>query len=195
MRPWPELLSEGEIFLRLLALADAPALLRLYMQNQAFFAPFDPFRPAHFFTLDATRRGIENAEEAARQDHSYSFGIFLTARDELIGRITLSNLIRGVFQNADLGYKLAQKYNGRGYMTQAVQRTVGFAFRDLRLHRVAAATLLDNAGSQRVLQKVGFRREGLAHRYLLINGRWQDHYLFALTADESGEEKASREEL
>jgi ribosomal-protein-alanine N-acetyltransferase len=176
---------EGErISLRPLTLHDAPRMLALYQSNASLLAPWDPIRPAHFYSLahqeDEIRVGL--AAEAA--DRGYSFGIVVNQSGLLVGRLRLSNIVRGVFQNAYLGYWIDGFHAGRGLMTEAVGLALHQAFGDLRLHRVQAATLTNNAGSIAVLLKNGFRREGLAERYLLIAGHWQDHLLFAITAED-----------
>ncbi|MDX6512499.1 MAG: [ribosomal protein S5]-alanine N-acetyltransferase, partial [Gaiellaceae bacterium] len=103
---------------------------------------------------------------------------------ELVGFVHLSGLARGPAQTAFLGYWIAQAANGRGYATEGVRLVVGYAFDRLRLHRVQAGVMPRNAGSLRVLEKVGFRREGLALRYLQINDVWEDHVILAVTAEE-----------
>jgi [ribosomal protein S5]-alanine N-acetyltransferase len=112
----------------------------------------------------------------------YAFGIFDAGG--LVGYANLNAVVRGVFQNAYLGYAVAEKANGRGYATEAVRAAVRIAFEELGLHRVQAAVMPRNVGSIRVLEKAGFRREGLAEGYLLINGTWEDQVLFAVTRDE-----------
>ena len=97
--------------------------------------------------------------------------------------MNLNAVVRGVFQNAYLGYAVAEAANGRGYATQAVREATRIGFGELGLHRIQAAVIPRNAGSVRVLEKAGFRREGFAERYLLINGTWEDHILFAVTND------------
>jgi [ribosomal protein S5]-alanine N-acetyltransferase len=176
---------EGKrVCLRALTVADAPLMLALYEHNAAYLQPWDPVRTPRFYTLDYQAREIEAGLEAAARDQGHSFGIEDRATGALIGRLRLTNIVRGAFQNAYLGYWLDEAHAGGGRMTEAVGVAVGHAFATLRLHRVQAATLPHNGGSIRVLLKNGFRREGLAQRYLQIAGRWQDHVLFAVTAEE-----------
>ena len=177
-------LELDELYLRLLEENDARDLLKLYRDNQSFLQPWEPHRPEGFFTLENIRFIIHSDQEAARADEAYAFGLFRAENDQLIGRYRLSWVMRGFAETCNLGYFLAEEFNKRGYSTRAVRRVVQFAFEELGLHRVAAATLLHNLGSQKVLEKVGFRREGLAQRYLKINNRWEDHYLFAITSEE-----------
>ena len=102
---------------------------------------------------------------------------------EPAGFIGLSNVMRGALQSAILSYWVDQDHNGRGLATRAVGAVVDFAFGELGLHRVEAGTLPDNFGSQRVLEKNGFERYGLARRFLLIAGEWRDHVLFERIAE------------
>lgn len=92
--------------------------------------------------------------------------------------------MRGAWDNATLGYFVDGERNGRGYATQAVRQVVGFAFSNAGLHRVQAAVMPTNVASARVLQKNGFRCEGRSPRYLRIAGAWEDHDVYAVTAEE-----------
>jgi ribosomal-protein-alanine N-acetyltransferase len=154
----------------------------LRRRNAAFLAPREPLRSADYLTI--TTQESELREVAANRvaDRGYAFGI---VRDhDLIGRIALNNIVRGVFQNAYVGYFVGRDHNGMGLATEAVRLLAVHAFDDLALHRLQAAVMLDNPGSMRVLEKAGFRREGVARRYLQIDGTWVDHVLFALTSEE-----------
>ena len=116
-----------------------------------------------------------------------TFVLVISPRDDdskVIGRIALGGVLRGAFQNAYLGYWIDQQHQGRGLATEAVRAMTAFAFSSAHLHRVQAAVMPRNSGSLRVLEKAGYRREGLAERYLYIAGRWEDHVLYAMTQDE-----------
>jgi len=102
----------------------------------------------------------------------------------LVGGCTLSNVRRGVTQCCSIGYWVGQHFARQGHMFDAVRALVPFIFRTLGLHRIEAACLPENEPSKNLLLKLGFRQEGLARRYLQINGDWRDHALFALLADE-----------
>jgi ribosomal-protein-alanine N-acetyltransferase len=130
------------------------------------------------------RRRLRAYAKDVRDDIGYSFFISDAATDALIGGITLSNVRRGSAQTAALGYWIGKPYAGQGRMTEAVKTILPFAFRTARLHRLDAACMPANAPSIRVLERSGFAREGLARSYLKINGRWEDHLLFAVLADE-----------
>ena len=100
------------------------------------------------------------------------------------GAAQLSGISGAPFANAHLGYFVSEAHNGRGYATEAVRQAVEHAFAELGLHRVQAAVMPRNTASIRVLEKAGFREEGLALRYLKIAGVWEDHTLFAVTLEE-----------
>ena len=177
-------LEGKEIYLRLVEVADAAEMLDYYRRNREFLAPWEPKWPEDFYTLEGQRERLESAVSAWENDQGYPFGIYLKATNQLIGRVNLSAVLRSVFQGANLGYSMDAAFNGRGYMTEAVKLALRFAFEDLGLHRIQAGTLTHNYGSMRVLEKAGFRHEGTALRYLKINEQWQDHHIFAITAEE-----------
>ena len=101
-----------------------------------------------------------------------------------VGRVALSNIVRASWQNATLGYFIGQHFTGRGLATQAVRLVLQVAFENLSLHRVQAAAMPRNLASIRVLEKAGFVHEGMARRYLEINGIWEDHLLYGVTVEE-----------
>jgi ribosomal-protein-alanine N-acetyltransferase len=169
------------IYLRRLEVADAEAFLEMLLRNRAFLDQWEPTRPNGFYTLETHQRRLEMLRN---HENFADFGIFLAAADELVGRIQLSGISRGPFQNAYLGYFVSERHNGRGYATEAVRQAVDAAFGELGLHRVQAAVIPRNVASIRVLEKAGFREEGLAQRYLQIAGVWEDHKLYAVTVEE-----------
>jgi [ribosomal protein S5]-alanine N-acetyltransferase len=118
----------------------------------------------------------------------YGFGIFV--RDRFAGEINLSSIQRGAFQNGYVGYWVDQLEAGRGYVPEACVVLFRFAFEEIGLHRVQVAIVPRNAPSRRVAQKLWLRGEGIAVRYLEIDGRWEDHVRYALTAEEWEERRA-----
>jgi [ribosomal protein S5]-alanine N-acetyltransferase len=154
------------------------------MRNRDFFEPWEPVQSSRHFTLHGQREEIERALQDAKRDVRYAFGVFLREGDQLIGRVALSNVSRGAWQNATLGYYIDESYTRKGYATDAVLLTLQFAFGPAGLHRVQAAVLPRNTASRRVLEKAGFSREGRSTKYLQINGVWEDHEIFAVTAED-----------
>lgn len=112
----------------------------------------------------------------------FGFGVFVGTR--LIGEMNVSSLQRGPFQNAYVGYWVDQRMAGRGYIPEALVVAMEFAFEELRLHRLQIAIIPRNGPSRRVVEKLGIRLEGMAERYLEINGVWEDHLRYAITAEE-----------
>ena len=170
--------------MRMIAVEDAAPLANLVRVNREFLAPWEPIRPEEYFTADGQLGGIEEALE--HYERGMLLPYVIVDHDQIVGRVTLSNVIRGAFQSCNLGYWVASAYNGRGFATAAVRDIMAVAFRELGLHRIEAGTLLQNVASQRVLERNGFARFGVAPQYLNIAGRWQDHAMYqALNPDAS----------
>jgi ribosomal-protein-alanine N-acetyltransferase len=147
--------------------------------SRAFLTPWEPTWPSDDLSRSAFRRRLRRYAEDQRADTSYAFFLFRKSDEALVGGLTLANIRRGVAQAGSLGYWIGEPFARRGLMTGAVQGLVPFAFASLRLHRLEAACIPSNTASIRLLEKVGFAREGYAREYLCINGLWQDHLLFA----------------
>jgi ribosomal-protein-alanine N-acetyltransferase len=172
------------LFLRTPSIADYSAWAELRAESRAFLTPWEPTWPADDLTRTAFRRRVRRYQTEIRDDHAYPFFIFRQADYALLGGVTLSNVTRGMTQTATVGYWMGERHAGRGSMTRAVRALIPFAFGSLHLHRLEAACLPHNGASMRLLEKVGFQREGLARGLVCISGRWQDHIVFALLADD-----------
>lgn len=171
---------------------DLPALVALRADNREFMEPFEADRPDAFYGRGAQAREIALDGEAWTAGTGYAFAILdRTDADRVIGRVALSNVVRGPWQNATLGYWVDQHSGSRGHATAAVRLTCAFAFEHAGLHRVQPAIMPHNRRSARVVEKAGFRLEGRALRYLRIAGVWEDHDLYAITAEEWAQ-RASR---
>ncbi|AHA10589.1 Ribosomal-protein-S5p-alanine acetyltransferase [Bacillus toyonensis BCT-7112] len=123
---------------------------------------------------------IERALKKKAEDQVYAFGIFLKATDKLIGDISLTQIARDPAQSCYTGFTLDREHNSRGYTTEALRLVVDFAFRELKLHRIEAGAMPSNIASIRVLEKVGFKKEGIAKENVKINGKWTDHQILAI---------------
>lgn len=163
---------------------EAEELLKLRLTNRDFLEPLEPVRSKEYLTLAGQRTEIIQSEQGRVRDQGYIYAIRLRENDQLIGRVALTGIARGPFQNANLGYFMDRAHNGKGYMTEAVSGVLELAFAKHNLHRVQAGVMPRNVPSLRVLEKAGFRREGLAERYLKINGVWEDHVLFGITLED-----------
>jgi ribosomal-protein-alanine N-acetyltransferase len=167
---------------RLFAVADAPVMAALLRDNREFLRPTDPVRPEEYFTDEGQRQVI--ADVLGQWENGFALPHVILDDDRIVGRITLTGIVRGPFQSASLGYWVAADVNGRGVASAAVERICRVAFGELDLHRLEAGTLVHNVASQKVLRKNGFRQYGSAPRYLRIAGRWQDHLLFQRLSDD-----------
>ncbi|HEV2001010.1 MAG TPA: GNAT family protein [Xanthobacteraceae bacterium] len=181
--PLPILEGEG-VFLRMPQMADFAEWARLRAESRAFLSPWEPTWPADDLTRGAFRRRMRRHARELREDLGYPFLVFRTADRVLVGGVTLSNVRRGVAQAANLGYWVGAPHMREGYMTAAVAALVRFAHGQLRLRRIEAACLPNNAASVRLLEKLNFVREGYAREYLCIAGIWQDHLMYAHLADD-----------
>ena len=178
--------------LRLLQAGDAGEMAAAYLRNRAHLAPWEPERPEEFFTPAGQRRSLDIQLDSLAAALAYPAALFAESR--IIGRFTLSGVVRGPFQSASLGYWMDAAHQGRGLATFAVHAMCQIAGSALGLHRIEAGTLLHNHASQAVLRKCGFEQIGMAPRYLKIAGEWQDHNLYqCLLENESGQEAAAQE--
>jgi [ribosomal protein S5]-alanine N-acetyltransferase len=175
-------IESGSIILRTPRMEDYAAWARLRAKSRAFLEPWEPSWPHDDLTSAAFRLRVKRYNREIRDDLSYPFFILRRGDSEFLGALTLSNIRRGAAQMASLGYWIGEPFAKRGHMFEAVRAVLPFAFGHLHLHRVEAACLPTNIASIALLQKCGFQREGIARSYLKINGKWQDHLLFALLA-------------
>ena len=153
--------------------------------SREFLVPWEPAWASDALSRAAFRRRLQRQAEDWQRDLGYAFFIFRRSDDALVGGINVNNVRRGVAQMASLGYWIGKPHARQGYMSEAIRLVLGFAFEQLGLHRCEAACLIANRASQSVLRGAGFREEGLAKRYLRINGEWQDHLLFALLREDA----------
>ncbi len=185
--PEPGYVVHGDgVVLRVPTMADYHAWAALRAESRAFLTPWEPSWARDELSRTAFRRRLRHYHRDFRDGTGYAFFVHGTRDhdDRLLGGISLTNVRRGATQACSLGYWIGARFAGKGYMTEAVRAIIPFAFDVLRLHRIEAACLPANTASIAVLKKTGFRREGLARGYLRIDGRWQDHILFALLGDD-----------
>jgi ribosomal-protein-alanine N-acetyltransferase len=178
-RAEPFRLAGERVFLRSPERGDYEAWAALRARSRNFLAPWEPSWPPDALSRAAFRTRLARYAEDWRTDQGYN--LFIFAHDEtLIGGVSLSNLRRGVSDTASLGYWVGEPFAGQGYMTVALPLVLDFSFDRLRLHRVEAACLPSNFPSRALLVRAGFQQEGYARQYLCIEGKWQDHLLFAI---------------
>lgn len=168
---------EGKkIDLKILTKDYAEEMMNYYKVNSDHLKSFEPVRDDKFFTIDYHVKTLLESYNQFLEGSYFGFGIFLN--DKIIGRINLFNIVYGSFRSGFIGYSIHKDYTGNGYTTEAVNLICKYAVDKLNLHRIEASVLTYNLSSQRVLEKCGFMRIGLCPKYLHINGRWQDHYIY-----------------
>ena len=163
---------------------DWLAWAELRTESREFLEPWEPTWPKNALSRVTYRRRLQRYARDARDDEGYAFLIFRLEDNVLVGGINMSNVARGIRLSCSLGYWIGEKYARQGYMTDSIRVILGFAFDQLRLHRVEAGCVPTNEASRELLRKAGFHEEGYARKYLSINGAWHDHMLFAMVSDD-----------
>ncbi len=161
-------------------LTEAAAVQAFFERNREFHAPWDPVRGDEFFTLEAVTALLAKQMEQSLQRSAYYWYLHPLGEPVVNGYVGLTNIVYGPFLSAFLGYKLDGGYTSCGYMTEALQSVVAFAFNHCALHRVEANVMPRNLASIRVLEKLGFKNEGYSEAYLRIAGKWEGHFHYAL---------------
>lgn len=176
---------EGQrVRLRPPALSDHPEWSALRSHSRAFLEPWEPRWPADDLNRENFRQRIQRYDADRKGGNAVSLFIFLKETGRLAGGLTISGIKRGVAETCTLGYWMGEPYAGCGLMQDALESVLPHVFEKMRLHRIEAACIPENGRSARLLEKVGFRREGYLHGYLKINGAWRDHLLYALIAED-----------
>ncbi|RJE90329.1 GNAT family N-acetyltransferase [Paenibacillus sp. 1011MAR3C5] len=174
--------------LRLFTLDDcakAPLVLDYFKRNKSFLSTWEIVRDDSFYTLQAQQDMLFNDLNYMACGQLVKLWISrLGEEDRIIGSVALSNIVYGAFLSCHLGYRLDGEEEGKGYMTEALQALIDYAFQELKLHRIEANIMPQNAASFRVVEKLGFCHEGLARKYLKINGKWEDHVHMVLLNEE-----------
>lgn len=164
--------------------AQAEELLACHLRNRAHLARWSPPSGPRFFELDTQRAVLEADAQAFNDGTAYRYWLTMPAShgDAVLGSVRFSQVARGPFQNAMLGYSLDAALEGRGLMAEALAAAVAEMFSPrVNLHRVQASYRIENQRSGATLQRLGFRVEGQAKDYLFIDGAWRDHVVTALT--------------
>ena len=154
----------------------ASLVLDYVLRNKDFLEKWETEKNENYFTLDYQKMSLKRDLDNFKLEKSLKFWIFKkNNKKRIIGSISLDNIIRGPFQSCFLGYKLDKDELNKGYMTEAVEKIVEIAFNNNGLHRIEANIMPRNIASIRVVEKLGFYNEGLAKKYILLNGKWEDH--------------------
>lgn len=159
--------------------ADYRAWAALRESSAAFLTPWEPVWSPDHLTRRAFTGRVSWAARVQAQGSGLPLFLIRQADGALMGAITLDHIRRGPAQAGTIGYWIGLPYARQGYMREAIRALVHHAFTELDLSRIEAACLPENAASRGVLEKSGFKYEGVAQSYLQINGRWRNHVLYA----------------
>lgn len=182
-RGWPVELGHGPVGLRPLRRSDARGWADLREANLEWLRRWDATAPDPDAAAPPTFRQMVRAMQSrARVGESFPWA--LTYEGRLVGQVSVAGIVRGAAQSGHVGYWIDQAVAGRGVVPTAVALAVDHAFGPARLHRIEVNVRPENTPSLRVVEKLGFRPEGLRRRLLHIDGQWRDHLSFALTAEE-----------
>lgn len=170
------------VFLRMPTARDRAEFLAVRRASRGFLERWEPRGPGGrpSFGPSAIDRFLKQARSAGNR----KFLVCLREDGSIIGQISLNGIVRLSVQSCFMGYWIAKPHARKGLMTEAVTLALRHAFRTLKLHRVEATLMPVNAASRALAKKCGFRFEGVAKRYLQINGRWEDHERWAITVEE-----------
>ncbi|WAB80449.1 GNAT family protein [Microcella daejeonensis] len=174
-------LREGATTLRPIRVRDARALERELLANRAWLRPWEATSPVAPVSWD-TKGSIRSLLAGARAGTGIPFVI--ETEGELAGQLNVSGLTYGSLASATIGYWVSERFAGRGLTPTAVALATDHVFFGAGLHRMEICIRPENGPSLRVVEKLGFRYEGLRRRYIHINGDWRDHFCFALTVEE-----------
>jgi [ribosomal protein S5]-alanine N-acetyltransferase len=177
----PPTLATARLTIKHVTVDHAPLLVEFFRRNEAHLARWDPPRPAGVGSAEFWEAECERAVDEHDNGLVARWVLFLRADDsQVIGRINYTQIARGPFQSCVLGYAIDAAFERRGLMQEALGATIAHMFDAMRLHRIQASYMPENTRSGRLLQKLGFRREGVAPQYLYIDGAWRDHVITAL---------------
>ena len=183
-------LSTERLRLRLPENSDFAEWARLRSSSRAFLEPWEPAWTEDHLSKDSFQSRISWAESALTQQTALPLLIVRSKDSRLLGGITLDQIRFGPSQAGSLGYWIGQRFAREGYMTESILAVVHYAFVEIGLSRIEAACLPKNQPSRGLLEKTGFKYEGVAQSYLQIAGRWRTHVLYAnLRSDRFGRVK------
>jgi ribosomal-protein-alanine N-acetyltransferase len=195
---WPATLREGPVVLRPMRLREGPAWVELRLRNEEWLIRWEATPPgidlrhswAQRQTLGIYHAMLRSLRRQARAGTALPFAIQVDG--QLAGQITVSNIVRGAFNSGSVGYWVDQRVAGRGVMPTALALVVDHCFGVVGMHRLEANIRPENVASRRVVDKLGFRAEGLQERMLAIDGAYRDHLGYAVTTEDVPEGMLAR---
>lgn len=155
-------------------------VLDFYNRDRELFEEYETDRVPDFYTIPHQHKLLKYEYNMAIKGQTIRYYVFLKENPAyIIGTVCLHNITHSFYQSCEIGYKFASVFHHKGYATEAVSCIVEAAFAELNLHRITAVVSLDNKASCRLLERIGFVNEGLLREYILLHGKWKDHYLYS----------------
>ncbi|WP_099608677.1 GNAT family N-acetyltransferase [Vibrio coralliilyticus] len=155
----------------------ASMVFKYQLENRKHLEPWEPIREGQYYTLDHWLNQCEMSESAFEKGSEVKLVALHKDTNEVVGVCNFTGIVRGVFQACFLGYSVAHKFEGKGYMTEILDASIRYMFEVIELNRIMANYMPHNRASEKVLCKLGFEKEGFAKKYLKIAGQWEDHIL------------------
>lgn len=176
-------INSERLMIKLGELPDAEKILAFEIKNRAHFAPFCPKHEDSFFTLEIQQEKLKAKLNSPEKNLGF-YGYLKEDPDKIIAYSGLSEIIRGVMQSCFVSWMMDKDYQGKGLMLEMMEKVLSFGFTELKLHRIEANMLKDNIRSIRLAEAIGMRKEAEKKAYLRINGKWQDHFGYAIIEEE-----------
>lgn len=179
-------LTDGDLRVRMVQLRDAKRLELLLAANRPWLAQWEATYPTQRASVQPTLVDVKASIRALRMQAQAGSALpfVLEVDGVVVGQLNVSAISRGSVSSAVIGYWVSESHAGRGLVTRAVALVTDFCFTQFGLHRMEICVRPENLASQRVVEKLGFRFEGLRRRFIHINGAWADHYCYALVREE-----------
>ena len=181
MAPYIPTLRDGDVTIRPVKLRDSRALERELLDNRSWLRRWEATNPVGPMSFDV-RGSIRNLLSHAREGFGLPF--MIEHEGQLAGQLNVSSIAYGSLSSATIGYWVSERFAGKGVTPTAVALATDHCFFGMGLHRMEICIRPENAPSLRVVEKLGFRYEGLRRRFIHINGDWRDHFCFALTVED-----------
>lgn len=175
------------LLLKIIDESFSEKVLDYYLRNKDFLEEWEPIKNAEFYTLNYQRDLIKKDSVNIDSGNQLRLWIFKKdsyESDRIIGSVAFSNIVRGAFLSCHIGYKLDKDEINKGYISEAIKKGIEIMFNDYKLHRIEANIMPKNKASLKVVEKLGFYNEGIAYKYLKINGKWEDHIHMVLLNDD-----------
>ncbi|ASK79315.1 30S ribosomal protein S5 alanine N-acetyltransferase [Paraphotobacterium marinum] len=179
------LIRADRVYMEIFSLKHVDNILNYQLNNRDYLCRWEPLRDDEFFTKEYWSKEAKINEQEYLDGKAYRFVIYRHNDKKLIGQCNFTNVVRGPFQACFLGYSIDHRVLRNGYMYEALSTLLDYMFSTLRLNRVMSNYMPSNLASANLLEKLNFKIEGRAQRYLKINGKWEDHILTSKLSDVS----------